>query len=103
MREVFWSLNALEDLDSIVLYIATDNPRAALNVVEKIEATGNALGDMSTGRRGRVGDTYERVVVGLPYTIAYAVEPRPGGTERIVILRVIHQARDWPKGEWPKG
>ena len=102
MRQVVWSLGALDDLDSIITYIAAKNPRAALNVVDRIESTGNALGHMAIGRPGRVSGTYEILVTGLPHIIAYAIEPRPDGTERIVILRVIHGARDWPEEGWPK-
>lgn len=63
---------------------------------------GDALGDKATGRRGRVTGTYEKVVTGRPYIIAYAIEAMQAGGERVVILHVIHAARDWPKGQWPK-
>lgn len=94
MKEVAWSVDALDDLENIITYIATDNPRAALSVVDRIEACGNALGEMAIGRRGRVSGTYETLVIGLPYIIAYAIQRRSHGAERIVILRVIHMARD---------
>ena len=95
MRTVFWSSDALGDLNSVIAYIATENPPAALNVIDKIETAGNALGEIATGRKGRVSGTYEKVVAGLPYIMAYAIEQRRDGRERIVILRVIHGARDW--------
>jgi toxin ParE1/3/4 len=102
VSEVVWAEAALDDLDSIIAYIAADNPSAAKKVVDRIETTVDRLGRMSTGRRGRVTGSYEKSVSGLPYIIAYAIQPLPHGTERIVILRVIHTARDWPKEEWPK-
>ncbi len=102
MRAVFWSADAMEDLNSVITYIATENPRAALDVIDKIETAGNALGTMATGRKGRVSGTYEKVVAALPYIMAYALEARPDGSERIVILRVIHGARDWKEEDWPK-
>lgn len=102
MRDVFWSRDALADLDRTMNYIAADNPRAALSVIDRIEATGNRLGEMATGHPGRVSGTYERGVVGLPYIIAYSLQEHADGTERIFVLRVIHGARDWPEGEWPK-
>jgi plasmid stabilization system protein ParE len=52
--------------------------------------------------RRSVAGTYEKPVGGLPYIIAYALEATPTGDERIVILRVIHGARNWRQGEWPK-
>ena len=102
MREIFWSRDALDDLNAIIQYIASENPRAALTVIDKIEGAGNALGTMATGRKGRVSGTYENVVSGLSYIMAYAIKPRPDGSERIVILRVIHGARDWRPEDWPK-
>ena len=102
MREVFWSADALDDLNTVIAYIATENPRAALNVIDKIETTGNALGNMATGRKGRVSGTYEKMVAGLPYVMAYAIEVKRDGRERIVILRVIHGARDWKEEDWAK-
>jgi len=76
---VFWAEDALDDLNSAIAYIAADNPTAALKVLDRIEATGEALGRVATGRRGRVAGTYEKSVRGLPYIIAYAIQPLPSG------------------------
>ena len=102
MREVFWSKDALDDLNAVIQYIATENPAAALSVISKIEKAGTALGNMPTGRKGRVSGTYEKPVAGLAYIMAYAIEQRRDGGERVVVLRVIHGARDWKEGDWPK-
>ena len=101
MREVVWSDNALDDLDALADFIAADNPTAALDVLDRIDRTVENLSQMPTGRRGRVNGTYEKPFTGLPYIIAYALEPRPQ-RERLVILLVIHGARNWPEGEWPE-
>jgi plasmid stabilization system protein ParE len=101
VREVFWSEAALADLAGIIDCIAIDNPRAALSVIDSIEEAGNGLAEMATGRPGRVSGTYERLIVGLPYILAYAIDRRPSRPERIVILRVIHGRRHWPEGNWP--
>ena len=103
MREVFWSKDALDDLNSVIQYIAAEKPRAALSVISNIEKAGTALGNIATGRKGRVSGTYEKPVAGLAYIMAYAIEQRHDGGERVVILRVIHGARDWKEGDWPKG
>ena len=103
MRVVFWSADALDDLKSVIAYIATEKPQAALDVIDKIETAGNALGEMATGRKGRVSGTYEKVVAALPYIMVYAIEQKRDGSERVVILRVIHGARDWKERDWPKG
>ena len=78
MRDVFWSEHALDDADALAAYIATDRtPRP-------------------------VAGSYEKSVIGLPYNIAYALQSLPTGGERVVILPVIHDARNWPECEWPE-
>jgi toxin ParE1/3/4 len=101
VRDVVWSQDALDDMDSTAAYIAADNPTAALKVLGRIEQAAEKLGRMAIGRRGRVTGTYERPLSGLPYIIAYALQTLPSGRERVVILRVIHTARNWPKESWP--
>lgn len=101
-RPVAWSRAALEDMKSQVAFIARENPAAARRVGERIRATGNALEDFATGHPGRVAGTYEKSVGGLPYIIAYEIELMDGA-ETIMVLHVIHGARDWREGEWPGG
>jgi toxin ParE1/3/4 len=102
VSDVLWSEHALDDMDALAAYIAADNPVAALKVLDRIETAAERLGHMPIGRRGRVAGTYEKPVVGLPYIIAYALQALPTGGERVVIVRVIHGARNWAEGEWPK-
>jgi plasmid stabilization system protein ParE len=99
-RPVQWSRDALDDIKRQIAYIAADNPAAARQVADRIRATGAVLGEMATGRQGRVRDTYEKLVVRLPYIIAYAIT-KQAGRETVSILRVIHAARDWPDENWP--
>lgn len=99
-RPVRWSTDALADLADQIAYIAADNPSAARRVADAIGRTALALGDMPTGRPGRVTGTYEKSVTGLPYILAYAIS-RAGGEEAVGIVRVIHTSRDWSAGKWP--
>ena len=99
-RPVVWSRAALEDMKAQVAFIARENPAAARRVAQRIRATGNALQDFATGHAGRVADTYEKSVRGLPYIIAYAID-RKDDAETIAVLNVIHGARAWREGEWP--
>ncbi len=99
-RSIVWTRAALDDLKAQVTHIALDNPAAARHVAERIRAAGDNLSDFATGSPGRVNGTYEKSVSGLPMIIAYAIE-RQGSGEVIVVLRVIHTARDWRVGEWP--
>ncbi|MCH8239017.1 MAG: type II toxin-antitoxin system RelE/ParE family toxin [Proteobacteria bacterium] len=101
MRRVDWSGDALDEFDGIVAFIARDNPLAANKVADNIEQTIHDLAAMPTGRKGRVTGTYEKVVSGLPYIVAYALGNEPRGHETITILRVIHGARDWREESWP--
>ena len=102
MSRVVWSADAARDLNGIIEYIANDNPAAAREVTGAILTAAENLGDMATGRPGRVSGTYEKVVSRLPYILAYAMQTLPEGTEAIIILRVIHGARNWQPDEWPK-
>ena len=101
-RPVRWTRAALEDMKAQIAFIAHENPAAARRVAERIRATGNALQDFATGHAGRVAGTYEKSVGGLPYIIAYEIELMDG-VETIMVLHVIHAARDWREGEWPGG
>jgi plasmid stabilization system protein ParE len=89
-------------MSAVFAWIAADNPAAALNVFQRIQETAENLELLPTGRQGRISGTYEKPVADLPYIIAYALQSRPGGGERLVILRVIHGARDWKKDQWPE-
>jgi len=103
VRRVVWSDSAVEEFSRVVAYIAHDNPAAAISVADRLEAAVVALAELPIGRKGRVADTYEKVVSGLPYIIAYALsdDPPEGGT--LTVLRIIHGSRDWPEGSWPGG
>ncbi len=94
-RAVQWSRAALDDLKEQVAYIARGNPDAARRVAARIRAAGEALGEMATGRPGRVAGAYEKSVARLPYIIAYSISGLGSG-EVVSILRIIHTARDWP-------
>ncbi|WP_313903308.1 type II toxin-antitoxin system RelE/ParE family toxin [Rhizobium laguerreae] len=78
--------------------MAKDNPDAAERVVDAIEDAGKKLGEFATGRPGRTTGTYEKSLTRLPYIISYELRSI-AGRESVVILRVIHTARDWPAEE----
>ncbi len=60
----------------------------------------DGLVDFATGHPGRVAGTYEKSVGGSPYIIVYAID-RTDAAEVVVVLHVIHTARDWRAGAWP--
>ena len=100
-RSVLWAESAIEELDKTIAYIAARNPMAARKVYGEIHKAGDDLGVAATGRRGRVAGTYEKVITGRPYIIAYGFLPLAAGGEAVVILHVIHTARDWLEDHWP--
>ena len=102
MRSVVWSKHAHNDFRGIIGYIAQDNPSAAHKVATRIDETIQALAATPTGRRGRVSGTYEKLVGGMPYIIAYALGDEPERHERVTILRIIHGAGDWHGASWPE-
>lgn len=99
-RPVRWSSDAVNDLADQIAWIAADNPAAARRVAAALDQAARNLGDMPTGRRGRVTGTYEKLVTGLPYILAYVIAGTGEG-EEVAIVRVIHTSRDWPAEGWP--
>ena len=95
MRSTEWSADALADFKAAIDYIARESETAAHLVATRIRDAVNDLGDMPTGRRGRVDGTYEKVVRRTPYIVAYR-----RSDEKISVARVIHAARDWPEDDW---
>ena len=102
-RPVVWTDSARADLLGVFRHIARDNPDAAARVAARVEDAAAGLSDFATGRAGRVSGTYEKVLPGLPYILAYEIVARPDHGEVVTILHVIHGARDWPADEWPAG
>jgi plasmid stabilization system protein ParE len=87
-----WTRTALSNLDNAVEYIAADNPAAARKVAQQIWNTTQLLiTQPGLGRPGRVAETRELVITGLPYVVPYLENDGI-----IVILRVLHTSMKWP-------
>lgn len=93
MRRIRYDTDALADLDEIFRYIAEDSPRAAQSVLRQIRATIEGLTEFSTGRRGRVAGTLDKVVVGQPYIVVYSIDDDDPTDRCIDILTVRHTSR----------
>ena len=90
---IVWLRTAIMDLSDIKDYIIKENPRAAKKVVNTIKAAVLGLAENPyIGRKGRVEGTRELVTSYSAYIVPYKVYD-----DRIVILRVMHTARKWPK------
>lgn len=90
--KIAWTKLALNDLDHVWKYIATDNAQAADAVLGSIgKAVHNLLSYEKLGRLGRIKGTRELVIVGTSYIVPYRIK-----RDRIEILAVIHSSRRWP-------
>lgn len=91
--KIRWLDNAVDDLVDLRDYIGRDNRQAAQEVSRRLLDAINALpAHPAMGRPGRIGETRELVIPGLPYVIPYRVRDKT-----IEILRVLHTARQWPQ------
>lgn len=89
---VKWLQQAVLDLEEIEIYIAENSPEVAVNVVVKIIKAVSLLREQQgIGRTGRIPDTKELVVAGLPYIVPYRVKD-----EVVQVLRVYHTSRKCP-------
>ncbi len=88
-----WTGPAAVALKSITDYVARDNPPAAHRVAQRIKIAVSKLAEHPRlGRVGRVRDTYELIIPGIPYIVAYRVRKL-----EVQILSVYHTSREWPE------
>ena len=90
-----WTEPATQDLDKIEEYISRENsPVVAIDVVLRvIEIVETVLPvHPRAGRIGRVTDTREFVVEGVPFIVVY----RQVGSDQLQVIRVLHDAQQWP-------
>lgn len=88
--KIFWEPRAIRDLNNIALYIAEDNPVAALEMVTLIQKRVANLADFPyIGREGRVKGSRELIIP--PYIVAYKIVD-----DEIDIKAVIHGRQKWP-------
>ena len=89
-----WAPRAQIDLREAHRYISESNERAAERVSAAIKAAGESLSFFPhRGRRGKARGTRELIVQTTPYYLVYRITG-----DRVEIMRVMHMARDWPRG-----
>ncbi len=89
--KIKWLQSALDDLDQVEIYIAKDNPTAAIDtVLQIIEMVGLLSEQPGMGRSGRVLGTKELVIPATPFIVPYRVIEN-----NVQILRVYHDSRKW--------
>ena len=91
--KIRWTTPAARQLTAVYEFIAAEDPRAAGQMVERIGEAVEMLGrHPKAGRKGRVADTRELVVVGTPFVVVYFI-----GKNEIQVWAVLHAARKWPE------
>jgi toxin ParE1/3/4 len=86
-----FTLEALMHIDAIGFYLAHRSPAAAAHIVSRIVADCDRLAEFPhLGHAGRVPDTYEWTVTGLPYVVVH--ELNRDMTE-VIIIGVFHGAQ----------
>lgn len=91
MRQLLWHPLALADRETILSYIAQDNPTAAIALDDAFEAKAEKAAERPTlYRPGRVEGTRE-IVVRPTYVMVYRLD-----AGAIIVLRVLHAAQRWP-------
>lgn len=91
-----WTDLADTDLEKIEAHIAQENsPIVAIDVVMNIiDSTHLILPDHPrAGRQGRLKNTRELVIDGVPFIVIYRENI---STNYIEVLRVLHDAQQWP-------
>ncbi|MCS3606876.1 type II toxin-antitoxin system RelE/ParE family toxin [Erwinia rhapontici] len=89
--ELVWKPLALKDRETIMDYIAKDNPLAAVELDDRFEIIAeSACRHPDMYKMGRVPGTHE-AVVHPHYVMIYQVD-----SCSLQILRILHTARQWP-------
>ncbi len=94
-----WTDLADTDLDQIEAHITKENsPLVAIGVVMNIiDSVHLILPDHPrAGRQGRLKNTRELVIDGVPFIIIYRENI---GANCVEILRVLHDAQHWPTAD----
>ncbi len=90
--KVVFDERAAADLEDIYRFIATDNPRNAQSVVDRIVASVERLGQFpEMARAGQVDGTREWVVPQLPFIVVYRLSRH---SDEVVVTGIFHGARD---------
>jgi toxin ParE1/3/4 len=91
-----WTDLANADLDQVEAYITQENGIVvAIDIVLKIIDTAELIlsNHPVAGRLGRVKNTRELVINGVPFIVVYR---ELKAHKRVEILRVLHDAQQWP-------
>ncbi|MEH2142820.1 type II toxin-antitoxin system RelE/ParE family toxin [Nostoc sp.] len=90
--QIKWLRRALRNLEQAHSYILKENPKAAPEVILRIQLAASQLENYPfMGRTGRIEGTRELVISSTPYIVIYRVKE-----ESVEILRVFHTSKRYP-------
>ena len=101
MRRIVWADTARAEFQGLLDYVNERNPQGVATIIRNVGQAVELLADRPHGRQGRVTGTYEKSVSGIPYVIAYELDDTAPAASVLVILRIIHTARNWQPESWP--
>lgn len=91
-----FSSGAVRDLNDIFDWIAKDSPAVALRILGRLRQNIEILADFpQLGKVGRIENTYELSVTGLPYIVVYRLGVG-GKSDNILIDAILHTSRNYP-------
>ena len=89
-----WLPREIASRDAQLDYIAQDNPRAAIELGDRIQdQVEQLLAHPNLGRPGRVEKTREWVISRTPFVVVYRVRPR---AKPIELMGLLHGSQAWP-------
>jgi toxin ParE1/3/4 len=86
-----WLPKALANRDTQIVYIAQDNPLAAITQGDLITTQDQLIEQPGMGRIGRKRDTRELVISKTPFVVIFRVKAK-----RIEIIRLLHGSQQNP-------
>jgi toxin ParE1/3/4 len=91
---IFWTEQAVQQLDQTYNYIALANSeQVAERVTAQIVGSVQHLDSFpQAGGQGRVPGTRELVISRTPFIVAYTI-----AEDHVVVLALYHGARQWPE------
>jgi toxin ParE1/3/4 len=91
---LIWLPRAIKNRDSLIDYIANENPVAAIDQDEKIEVqTDQLISYPELGKPGSKQGTRELVISRTSFVVVYRIKPK---AKRVEIMRVLHTSQQRP-------
>ncbi|MGM3306342.1 type II toxin-antitoxin system RelE/ParE family toxin [Anabaena sp. WFMT] len=90
--QIKWLHRALRNLEQAHSYVLKENPKAAQELILKIQNAANQLKNYPfMGKSGRVENTRELIISNSSYILIYRIKE-----ETVEILRILHTSKRYP-------